>query len=119
MYKMNNSDTELLFPMRAISSLRDQRGEDWRELVDRVVNLPEWDSSKIAFSSMVMKLAGCLGCSADSFRALKGCTHCSKMVIKRYKGSDKDLMNLFSESKDEIDRILEKRDKNELVDNDM
>jgi len=116
---MNNPDTEILFPMRVIPSLRDQRGDDWSKLVDLIDNLPEWDPSKIAFSSMVMKLAGCLGCSADSFRALRGCTQCSKIVIKRYKGSDKDLLNLFSDSKVEIERILEKRVKSEKVDNDM
>lgn len=116
---MNNPDTELLFPMRVIPSLRDQRGEDWSKLVDQIVTLPEWDSSKIAFSSMMMKLAGCLGCSADSFRALRGCTQCSKVIIKRYKGSDQDLLNLFTESKVEIERIFEKPYKSLKVDNDM
>ena len=116
---MNNPDTELLFPMRVIPSLRDQRGEDWSNLVDQIITLPEWDFSKIAFSAMVMKLAGCMGCSADSFRALRGCTQCSKLVIKRCKGSDRDLLNLFLESKAEIKRILEKRNKNGLVDNEL
>jgi hypothetical protein len=108
---MNNPDTELLFPMRAISSLIDIRGDEWQELVNLVDNKDELDLDKLAFSALIIKLAGCLGCSADSFRALRGCTQCSKLVIKRYKGTDGDLLKLYEDSRIEIERFLEKQNK--------
>lgn len=109
---MNNPDTELLFPMRAINSLGDLRGDEWQNLVKKVNNKEEIDPEKIAFSALVIKLAGCLGCSADSFRALRGCTQCSKLVIKRYKGTDSDLLKLYEDSRAEIEKFLEKRKTN-------
>jgi len=109
---MNNPDTEILFPMRAIVSLGDLRGDDWQNLVKKVINKEEIDPEKIAFSALVIKLAGCLGCSADSFRALRGCTQCSKLVIKRYKGTDSDLLKLYEDSRAEIEKFLEKRKTN-------
>jgi hypothetical protein len=108
---MNNPDTELLFPMRAISSLSDLRGDEWQNLVKLVDDSDDLDAKKIAFSALIIKLAGCLGCSADSFRALRGCTQCSKLVIRRYKGTDSDLSKMYEDTRIEIDRILEKRNK--------
>ncbi len=107
---MNNPDTELLFPMRVIPSLGDLRGDKWRQLVIMASDLPEYNAKKIAFSALVIKLAGCVGCSADSFRALRGCTQCSKLVIKRYKGSDDDLLKLYNDTLIDIKNVLEKRE---------
>jgi hypothetical protein len=108
---MNNPDTEILFPMRAIPSLAECRSEKWKLLVNEVASLGNNDPKKIAFSSMMIKLAGCMGCSADSFRALRGCTQCSIQVVKRYKGSDDDLERLYSDTTAEIKKVLEKREK--------
>jgi len=33
---MINSDTEILFPIRVIASLRDLRGEKWAQLIDHL-----------------------------------------------------------------------------------
>lgn len=108
---MNNPDTELFFPMRAIGTLVDLREPGWQELVAHVAKLSETNPAKIAFSAMVIKLAGCTGCTSDSFRAMRGCTQCSRLVIKRYKGTDGDLDNLYKESLKDIKIILEKREK--------
>jgi hypothetical protein len=112
---MNNPDTELLFPMRAISSLSDLRGDEWQNLVRFVSQKDDMDPEKIAFSALIIKLAGCVGCSADSFRALRGCTQCSKLVIKRYKGTDSDLSKMYEDNRFEVGRILEKRNKNRVT----
>lgn len=108
---MNNPDTELLFPMRVIPSLIDLRGDGWQQLVANASGANENNAGKIAFSALIIKLAGCMGCSADSFRALRGCTQCSKLVIKRYKGSDEDLIKLYDDSLIEIKSQLEKRER--------
>jgi hypothetical protein len=106
---MFNSDTELLFPIRVISSLKNIRGGDWNSLVDRVSNPESPQEEKIAFSAMIIRLAGCQGCDADSFRAMRGCTQCAKMIVKRYKGSDSELLEQFSQGKKDVIDFLDKR----------
>lgn len=109
---MNNPDTNLLFPMRVIPSLGDLRGEAWQQLVARVADKREEDEEKIAFSALIIKIAGCVGCSADSFRALRGCTQCASLVVKRYKGTDEDLLQSYQDSRREVSNALEKRRSN-------
>jgi len=106
---MNNPDTEILFPMRAIPFLADLRGLEWQNLVSRVAVLPDEDIEKLTFSTLIIKLASCMGCTADSFRALRGCTQCSRLIIKRYKGTDEDLQRNYDETLVEVTKIIEKR----------
>ncbi len=108
---MNNPDTELLFPMRVIPSLADVRGKEWQELIARIAACEDNSPQKIAFSFFMIKLAGCMGCSADSFRALRGCTQCARLAAKRSKGSDGELLAAYTESLDEVTKILERREK--------
>lgn len=108
---MNNPDTEILFPMRAIPYLTDLRGIEWQNLISRIAEQNEENVEKIALSALVIKLAGCMGCTADSYRALRGCSQCARLVIKRFKGTDKDLHQSYDETLDEITKYLEKRKK--------
>jgi len=57
---------------------------------------------------MMVRLAGCAGCNVDSFRAMRGCSHCAQLTIKRYKGSDEDLLQLFSVAHDDVNEYLSK-----------
>ena len=106
---MNNPDTEILFPMRAIGALAEIRGKEWGKLVKKLGTMPQTDEAKIAFSLLMIKLAGCVGCTADSFRAMRGCTQCAKLVIKRYKGTDEELIELYTASIKDVKAIIEKR----------
>lgn len=106
---MNNPDTEFLFPMRAIAALAEMRGSEWEKLVKKVDSLSQSEEEKIAFSLLLIKLAGCVGCTADSFRAMRGCTQCARLVIKRYKGTDEELIDLYKASVKDVNAILEKR----------
>jgi hypothetical protein len=106
---MFNSDTELFFPIRVIPSLRSIRSEEWESLIDRLSGPDAVEVEQIAFTALVVKLAGCTGCDADSFRAMRGCTQCARMVLKRYKGSDADLLNQFEQSKTEVFEFIKKR----------
>lgn len=105
---MYNSDTELLFPARVISGLRDLRHECWAELVDKVGKKDINDVEYMAFVLMMVRLGGCLSCNADSFRAMRGCTQCARQTIRRYRGSDEDLCGLFTEARKESVAYLEK-----------
>jgi hypothetical protein len=105
---MYNTDTDLLFPPRVISFLRNLRGEGWRGLVDRVVELEPTDVDRMAFVLMMVRLGSCTTCHADSFRALRGCTQCALQTIRRYRGTDQELLNLFNDARQEMERYLGK-----------
>ncbi len=105
---MFNSDTELLFPIRVIPSLRNLRGDEWKLLIDRLsaVNVDPLD--QIAFTAMITRLASCNACNADSFRAMRGCTQCARLTIRRYKNSDHDLVELFLYTRKEVNEYINK-----------
>jgi hypothetical protein len=107
---MFNTDTDLLFPLRVISQLGDLRGPEWKKLIERLSDEQTDVSEKIAFTSMVVKLAGCSACNADSFRAMRGCTQCSRMILKRFKGNDVELLKNYHECQQEVNIYLQKRD---------
>lgn len=99
---MYNSDTELLFPIRVIPELRNLRGPLWTELVDQI-GTPNADAlDQQAFVLMMVRLGGCVPCNADSFRAMRGCTQCARQTIRRYKGTDQDLISQFQAAKREV-----------------
>jgi hypothetical protein len=106
---MYNSDTELLFPTRVIASLGEFRSEAWRELVKRVSSIEAAPAEQEAFVLMMVRLGGCIGCNADSFRAMRGCTACARQTIRRYKNSDQELVELFNQSFREMEAYLQKR----------
>lgn len=105
---MINPDTEILFPIRVIPALRDLRGEKWAQLIDHLGSPTVMEQELAGFSLMMVKLGSCNGCNADSFRAMRGCTHCAKLTIRRYKGTDDDLLELFSNAMKDIEEILGK-----------
>jgi hypothetical protein len=96
---MPNENFDLLFPSRAIETLVKLRGENWDRLIREVVEKDPTDPDKIAFVLFMVRLGGCTTCQSDSFRAMRGCIICSTTSIKRYKGSDQNLINLYNEAK--------------------
>jgi hypothetical protein len=106
---MYNPDTELLFPLRVIPHLRASRaGEMWTDLVSRIEspNCPR--EERLAFVLVMVRLGGCGTCTADSFRAMRGCTICAKQTVKRYRGSDAEWMDLFHQVQKEVELHLSK-----------
>ncbi len=103
MYAFN----ELLFPPETISMLRQLRGETWRSLVDKVLSLPEDHPESLAFSLMMIRLDGCLACETDSYRAMRGCTPCSRQTLRRFKGPDYDLKARYLEALEDMREYLE------------
>src|SRR4030065_2260963 len=92
-------DSEILFPTRCIPILKDLRGDDWRNLVQYVINRPEDHEDTLGFSLMMIRLGGCLTCDLDSYRASLGCATCSKRTIAGFKGSDKALGQKVNEAR--------------------
>ncbi|MFQ5923437.1 MAG: hypothetical protein ACE5M4_11390, partial [Anaerolineales bacterium] len=57
---------------------------------------------QLALTLVMIRLAGCLTCHPDSYRAIRGCTSCAKAAIRRFRGEDEDLKELIDEAKGEI-----------------
>ncbi len=97
---------ELMFPPYAIPALRDLRGEEWRQLVERVAALPPTHPDSLAFSLMMIRLDGCLACETDSYRAMRGCTLCAAQTIRRFKGSDSELLQAYKDAHRDVTAFL-------------
>lgn len=102
MYENN----ELLFPHRIIGSLRHVRNGQWRDLVERIAELPETDPESLAFSLMMIKLCGCLKCQPGSYKLSLGCSTCAKRTLAGLKSSDAALLRRFRTAREEVEEYL-------------
>ena len=102
--------TEMMFPSRAISRLRDLRDKESQRLVDRVSVLPEMHPDRLSFMLMMIRLDGCLSCDADSYRAMRGCDLCAPQIIKRFKETDEELIRQFEQARQDVLSYLESQD---------
>ncbi len=98
---------DLLFPPETLPHLRYIRGESWQALVERVVGLPEDHPEALALSLLMIRLAGCLSCETDSYRAMRGCTPCARQTLRRFKGSDSELTRRYRDALDNVLSYLE------------
>lgn len=99
-------ESEILFPPRCIPLLADLRGKAWKALVRQVARLPEDHPDTLALSLTVIRLAGCLTCDMDSYRASLGCAACSQRAVASFKGTDEQLIRRFEEAREEIQAYL-------------
>ncbi len=104
---MYHGDTEILFPMRVAPALQHLRGEAWACLVEQAAGAPEGSLEHLAFSLMLIRLNGCLTCHTDSYRAMRGCTACATLTVKRFRGEDDELLALFDRAKDDVIGFLQ------------
>ncbi|MBN2555659.1 MAG: hypothetical protein JXA97_06940 [Anaerolineales bacterium] len=88
----------LLISPVVIARLRGERGPLWQELVERVITLPQDDPESLALSLTLIKINGCLNCETDSYRAMRGCTACSRQMLHRFKGSDEKLLKCYADA---------------------
>ena len=96
------ANNELMFPHHAIPSLRRLRGPKWQALVDEVTHLPQTSDETLAFMLMMIRLNGCMGCETDSYRAMRGCDACAIQTLRRYKGTDDELLHLYEKARHDI-----------------
>lgn len=105
---MYGKDTDIIFPLRVLPHLRGLRAEPWALLVDRVRVAPEASIEALAFTLLMVRLACCLTCHVDSYRALRGCTLCAEQAVRRFRGEDGELLSLFEEACGEVAAQLER-----------
>ncbi len=103
------ADAELLFPARLIPGLRELRGVEFAMLIDRLTECEAESAVEIlGFSLMMTRLASCLTCTADSYRAMNGCTRCVHKVVRGFKGSDEELIKLWETACSDVMRWQDK-----------
>jgi hypothetical protein len=71
------------------------------------MGLEPTNPDRIAFVLMMVRIGGCATCQSDSFRAMRGCILCSSTTVKRYKGSDQTLIDLYNEAEKDVNRYME------------
>lgn len=103
-------DTELFFPLRLARRLTESRADEWKKLINQVSKIDGCNINSLSFQLMIVRLTGCANCDSDSYRAMRGCEFCAKQTLKRYKGTDSDLMNVFHHTKEEIKDYLQNRE---------
>jgi hypothetical protein len=103
---MQDGSIDLLFPSRAIEPLRKLRGECWENLINNLIELDPMSLDRIAFVLFMVRISGCTTCQSDSFRAMRGCILCSNTTIKRYKGNDQYLIDLYNEAKNDVSKYM-------------
>lgn len=102
MYEAN----EILFPNYVIPLVREMRGPDWRNLVDRVTELPTDHPETLAFVLMMVRLNGCMECETDSYRAMRGCAMCATQTLRRYHGADRELLKSYDKALTDVQAFL-------------
>lgn len=110
---MYNNDADFIFPSRVIQDLKDQKGDQWRELVESVLDQDQESFEHLAFVYLMAKLNNCQTCNADSFRALKGCKECSLQTLRRTDFSDKRLIKEFEKSLKQIQDFIGNQNESE------
>jgi hypothetical protein len=105
---MNQSDTELIFPIRAVHSLVNARNGEWEQFVNHLTSSEVTQIEQLAFVLLIARLAGCGSCNSDSFRAMRGCSHCASQIVRRQRGENQELFNLFNQAKVDVKKFVEK-----------
>jgi hypothetical protein len=109
-------DSEILFPSRCIPQLRGLRGDKWAKLVKRVAARPDGHEDVLAFALLMIKLASCLTCDLDSYRASLGCCTCAARTVGGFKGSDEDIIQQFKDAREEVRTYLASDEIPEAID---
>jgi hypothetical protein len=109
------TSNDILFPRNVIPALKNLRTPEWRDFVERIANLPETHEETLAFMLMMIRLNGCMSCETDSYRAMRGCTACAQQTLRRFKGNDSELFELFHKALKEIRTFAHKHQEFTIV----
>lgn len=100
-------ESEILFPPRCIPPMRELRGPAWADLIDQITALPDGHEDVLALSLMAIRMASCLTCDLDSYRASLGCCTCASRTVAGFKGTDRELIRSFEEIREEVREYLD------------
>jgi hypothetical protein len=108
---MYSHDTELLFPPKIIPSLQGLRGSHWNNFLDQLNQEANTALNQMAFVLFMVRMNGCMTCSSDSYKAMRGCYRCATLSIQRFPGSDRELVLLFQDALSEIELYMNNDEK--------
>ncbi len=95
--------TEFLFAHWAVPQLKNLRGPKWHDLVDRISRLPETHPDSLAFALTMVRVNGCINCTAQRYRERGGCANCAQFVLTTLsKESETALLSHFRAAQKEI-----------------
>jgi hypothetical protein len=106
---MSTATAELIFPPRIIAALKDERGPVWQELLATSRLLQDESPEQTAMTLMLARLNNCTTCTTNSYRAMQGCESCTRQSLKRFRGTDEDLVRLYHDARVEVNRHLDNR----------
>jgi hypothetical protein len=87
--------------------MRTLRGSAWADLIDRIAKLPDGHEDVLGLSLLAIRMASCLTCDLDSYRASLGCCTCACRTIAGFKGTDAELIRKFEETRDEVHEYVQ------------
>jgi hypothetical protein len=102
-------ESEILFPHRAIPFLGRERGDAWRQMVNRVAQQQDGSEDVLAFSLMMIRLCDCLNCEQSSYKASLGCLSCAQRTVASERSSDALLCSTFERTRQEVRQYLQLR----------
>ena len=108
---MYSHNTELLFPPKIIPSLKGLRGNYWNKLIDQIDQESNSELNQMAFVLFMVRLNGCMSCSSDSYKAMRGCYRCASLSIQRFPGSESELMEQFQNALIDIKNFIESHER--------
>lgn len=100
------ANNEILFPSYVIPMLRDMKGEEWRQLIDRIGELPQDHPDVLAFVLLMIRFNGCMECETDSYRAMRGCAMCATQTLRRYHGAERELLKMYAKAQLDVEAWL-------------
>jgi hypothetical protein len=109
------ASNEIFFPNYVIPLLREMRGEEWRQLIDRVECLPTSDPEVLAFVLMMIRINGCMECETDSYRAMRGCGMCATQTLHRSKASEHDLLKTYAKALADVQQHISEQEEQTAI----
>ena len=95
-----------LFPSILLPKLAHVHGRKWARLVDRVASLSETHPEHLAYTLMIRRLAHLTGSHHASVCVVPGCVRCAIAILERYDGSERDLIEEYRHTLDEVKTYL-------------
>ena len=100
-----------LYPTYGVKRLRKKWGSMWRHLVDHVISLSPVHPKALAFTLMMRRLRELLRAEAGGLCEEPGCALCATDILAHFAGSERDLLEEYYRTLDEVKGFLARQPK--------
>lgn len=98
--------THTLYPDYAVKNIRSLWGVGWRRLIDWVAHLSPIREEALAFSLMMRRMQALRGAEVGGLCNDPGCAMCASALLENYGGSERDLLDEYYRTLDEVKGFL-------------